>query len=82
MRNLFIAAVAVLGVASISPAMAGDGEGVIGNSQFTQLPGVIAQTSVEAAPIVAGVQGGDAAFVTQSSYGASPFQSYDNGGNN
>jgi hypothetical protein len=42
MRTLFRAAIAALSVASISPAIAGEGEGTIANTQFTELPGVVA----------------------------------------
>jgi len=84
MKNMFIAAIAVLGVAGISPAMAGDGEGTIGNSQFTQLSGVIAEAPMARAEVAEVAQDGAAAqaFVTQASYSVWLFPPHDGGGDN
>ena len=42
MRPVIIAAVAAMGLAS-SVAYAGEGEGTVANTLFTQIPGVVAQ---------------------------------------
>jgi hypothetical protein len=78
------AAIAALSIASIGPAIAGDGEGPVNNSQFTGLPGVIAELPVQSAPLVAVAQDGKAAqtYVTQSNDLVSLFPPTDNGGDN
>ena len=86
MRTLFSAAIAALSVASISPAIAGEGEGTIANTQFTELPGVVAQDPVASASLVAVAKdrGSANAFATQSSHVVSLFPPYDgnDGGGN
>jgi hypothetical protein len=86
MRTLLHAAIAALSIASISPAIAGEGEGTIANTQFTELPGVVAQTAVANASLTAVAQGRDpaSAFITQSNHVVSLFPAYDHndGGNN
>lgn len=86
MRTLFHAAIAALSVASISPAIAGEGEGTIANTQFTELPGVVAQAPEANASLMAAAQVRDpaSAFITQSNHIVSLFPDYDHndGGNN
>jgi hypothetical protein len=79
MRTLFRAAVAALSVASISPAIAGEGEGTIPNTQFTELSGVVAQgPRVDAwATAVAQDRGSPHVLATQSNHVVSVFQAYD-----
>ncbi len=72
-------------------AYAGDGEGPAANTQFTELPGVVAQAEVPNAPAYA--QSGQAtqqaqngqgvhAYVTQSSHGTWLFAPNPNSGSN
>jgi len=84
MRTLIYAAIVAASVTGIAPAIAGEGEGIVANTQFTQLPGVIAETSVPDVASVAMVRNGSgpAAYVTQTSPGIWLFQQYDNGGDN
>ena len=43
MKIMLRAAIAALSIASIGPALADGGEGTVANTQFTELPGVVAQ---------------------------------------
>ncbi len=81
MRTLFLAAAAALTLTA-GVAYAGEGEGTVANTQFTQLPGVLAQ--VQNAPVVATAQNGQEAevYVTQSNYGTWLFAPNDGGGAN
>jgi hypothetical protein len=65
MKTMLLAAAAALTL-GIGSAYAGDGEGPIPNTQFTETPNVIAQAQVPNAPAVAANQGGSgtALFVT------------------
>lgn len=83
-RILIYAAIVAGAVTGIGPAIAGDGEGAIANTQFTQLPGVLAQSSVPSGPSVALVHSGQGAatYVTQTSPGIWLFPPYDGGGDN
>ena len=65
------AAALSLGVGS---AYAGDGDGPVANTQFTELPRVVAQAPVQNAPAVATARNGQAigTYVTHSD-SASPF---------
>jgi hypothetical protein len=86
MRTLFRAAIAALSVASISPAIAGEGEGTIANTQFTELPGVVApgpQADVWLTA-VAQYRGSPNLLATQSDRVVSLFPTYDHndGGGN
>jgi hypothetical protein len=86
MRTLFRAAIAALSVASISPASAGEGEGTIANTQFTELAGVVAQEPMADAWLTAVAQdrGSPSILATQSNHVVSLFQLYDHndGGGN
>ena len=55
MKTMILAAATLLSV-SAGVAYAGDGEGPAANSQFTEIPGVVAQAQVPNAPVYA--QGG------------------------
>jgi len=49
MKTIMLATAAVLSLGVASP-FAGDGDGQVANTYFTQLPGVIAQAPVQQAP--------------------------------
>jgi hypothetical protein len=53
MKIVLRAAIAALSIASIGPALADGGDGTIANTQFTELPGVVAQAQVPNAPVYA-----------------------------
>ena len=57
MKTMFLAGVAALSL-GIGSAYAGDG--TIANTQFTEIPGVVAQAPVQNAPLVATAQNGQA----------------------
>lgn len=84
MRTLFYAAIVAAAATGISPAFAGDGEGAIANTSFTQLPGVIALSAGPSVQAVAQVQDsqGAATFVTQTNPGIWLIPPYDGGGDN
>src|SRR4051794_24349594 len=69
MKILIRAAFAALSFASIGSAIAGEGEGTIANTRFTELPGMVAEAPAQNAPAVATAQNGQAvqAYVTKSS---------------
>jgi hypothetical protein len=81
MITMFRAATAAFAIASIGPAIAGEGEGTIANTLFTHLQGMI---PVQDAQHVTLVQDGDlgSAYVTQSSHGTWLFPPHDGGGDN
>ena len=62
MKTMILAAATLLSL-SAGVAYAGDGEGPAANTQFTELPGVVAQAQVPNAPVYAqnGQQTGDPA---------------------
>jgi hypothetical protein len=78
---MFLAAAAVLSL-GIGSAFAASEGGQIANTQFTELPGVIAQAPVQNAPPVATAQNGQAvhAYVSNSSRGTWLYQANPNGG--
>ena len=82
MKIMLRAALAALSIASIGPAIAGEG-GPEANTFFTELPGVIAQAQVQNAP-VATAQNGQAAqaYVTNSRGGTWLFPPNQNQGAN
>jgi len=84
MKTMFLVATAVLSL-GIGSAYADSEGGQIANTQFTELPGVIAQAPVQNAPAVATAQSGQAvhAYVANSSRGTWLFQPdpNDGGGN-
>ncbi len=68
MKTIILATAAVLGLGA-GVAFAGEGEGPVANTVFTQLPGVVAQAQVQQPSAVAGNQAGaapTATFVTNS----------------
>ena len=83
MKTIYLAAAAALSI-GIGSAYAGEGEGVIPNTLFTELPGVVAQAPVKNAPLVATAQNGNATqhYVTQSSRGTWLFAPNANSGAN
>lgn len=84
MKIMLRAAIAALSIASIGSAIAGEGEGTVANTQFTEVPGVVAQADVQNAPPVATAQNGQAVqtYVTQSSRGTWLFAPNANQGGN
>jgi hypothetical protein len=81
MKTLMLAAAAALSL-SAGVAYANEG-GAVANTQFTELPGVIAQAPVQNAPSVATAQNGQVhVYSTQSSRGTWLFQAQDGGGAN
>ena len=84
MRTQIYAALVVAAVTSISPALAGDGEGAVANSQFTLIPDVVAQAPVQSASSVASAEHAQATgtFVTQTSLGTWLNTPHDGGGDN
>jgi hypothetical protein len=84
MKTMFLAAAAALSL-GVGSAYADSEGGQIANTQFTELPGVIAQAPVQNAPPVATAQNGQAvhAYVANSSRGTWLFQpdANDGGGN-
>jgi hypothetical protein len=83
MKTFLIAAGAALSI-GMGVAYAGDGDVPAANTQFTEIPGVIAQAPVMNAPGVATAQNGEAvhAYATQSSRGIWLFQDNANQGAN
>jgi hypothetical protein len=57
MKTMLLAATAALSL-DLSLAYADDGHGPVSNTQFTAIPGVIAQATVHHAPAVAPAQNG------------------------
>ena len=84
MRILLRAALAAVSIASIGSAYAGEGEGVAVNSQFTSIPGVVAQAPAQHAPAVAVARNGQSVQVygTHSSQGTWLFPPTGNAGAN
>jgi hypothetical protein len=73
MKTMLLAAAAALSL-GVGSAYAGDGDGPVANTQFTELPRVVAQAPVQNAPAVATARNGQAigTYVTHS-VSASPF---------
>ncbi len=84
MNIMLRAAIAAASLASIGSAYAGEGEGTVANTLFTEIPGVVAQAPVQNAPSVATAQNGQAihTYVTQSSHGTWLFPPNQTGGGN
>lgn len=74
MKIMLRAAIAAISIGTIGSAYADGGEGPVPNTQFTEIPGVIAQAPVQNAPPVATAQNGQAihVYVSHSNPG-SPF---------
>jgi hypothetical protein len=83
MKTMLIAAAAALSL-GIGSAYADSEGGQFPITQFTEIPGVLAQAPAQNAPAVATAQNGQAvrAYVTQSSHGTWLFQPYQGGGQN
>ena len=75
MRTMLLVATAALSL-GIGSAYAGEADGVVANSQFTEIPGVVAQATVQKVPPVATAQNGQGVqtYVTRSSHGTWLFQ--------
>ncbi len=56
MRTMIIAAAAALSL-SAGAAYAGEGEGAVANTQFTEIPGVVAQAQVQNPAVVTAQNG-------------------------
>jgi len=86
MKIMLRAALAALSLASIGPAFAESEGGPNSNTQFTEIPGVIAQAPAQNAPAVATArtQSGQAVqvYATQSGRGTWLFPPQDGGGAN
>lgn len=66
MKIMIRAALLAMSIGSIGTAYAGDGQGPIPNTEFTQFPGVIAQAPGQSNRAIAGTQSGSgtSVFVT------------------
>jgi hypothetical protein len=60
MNTVLRAAIVAASLASIGPAYAGEGEGTVANTRFTEIPGVVAQAPAQNVPPVATAQNGQA----------------------
>jgi hypothetical protein len=82
MRTLFRAAIAALSVASITPAIAGEGEGPVANTQFTLLADAVAQAPVASSSltVVAQDRNPATAYATHSHHVVSLFPPLESGG--
>jgi hypothetical protein len=82
MKTMLLAAAAALSL-GVGSAYADSGDGLVPNTLFTEIPGVIAQAPVQNAPIVATAQNGQAihAYVANSNSGTWLFQPNQNQGN-
>ena len=83
MRIMLRAALAAASIASIGSAYAGEGEAVAANTQFTEIPGVVAQAPAQSSP-VATAENGRAVpvYVTRSKQGTWLFAPNGNAGAN
>ena len=82
MNIMLRAAILALSIASIGTAYAGDGDGPAANTQFTEIPGVLAQASVQSNSAVAQNGAGTMAYVTNQHGTVSLFQANQNQGAN
>jgi hypothetical protein len=69
MKIMLRAAIAAVSIGTIGSAYAGNGDGTIANTRFTEIPGVVGQAPVQSAPLAAAGQDGQAAqtYVSRSS---------------
>ncbi len=83
MKTMILATAAAMTLAT-GVAYAGEGEGIIANTQFTQIPGVIDQAAPQNAPSVATAQNGQKVqvYVTRSNSGTWLFTPNQNAGSN
>jgi hypothetical protein len=82
MKSMFLAAAAVLSL-GIGSAYAGDGDGPVADTYFTELPGVVAQPAVQQAPRAVATNANGASanlFATRHSTGTWLFPPDMNGG--
>jgi hypothetical protein len=87
MKIMLRAALAALSIANIGSAYAASEGGQIANTQFTEIPGFLAQAPAQNAPAVATAQNRQngqrlQTYVTQSSRGAWLFPPHEGGGAN
>jgi hypothetical protein len=47
MKTMFLAAIAAVSLGTIGSAYAGDGDGTIADTRFTEIPGVVAQAPAQ-----------------------------------
>jgi hypothetical protein len=76
MKTMLLAAATVLSLGTIGSAYADGGEGVVGNTQFTQIPDVVAQAPVHNVPAVATAQNGQVAQSNNRTWIYPPIQNY------
>ena len=83
MKTMFLAAAAALTL-GIGSAYAGDGEGPVANTQFTEIPGVVSQAPVQNVSPEATAQNDQATqtYVVRSNRGTCLFAPNANGGAN
>jgi hypothetical protein len=60
MKIMLRAAIMAVSLGTIGSAHAGDGDGTIANTRFTEVPGVVGQAPMRDAPLVATAQDGQA----------------------
>jgi len=76
MKTMLLAAATVLSLGTIGSAYADGGEGVVANTQFTQIPGVVAEAPVHNVPPVATAQTAQAAQSSNRTWIYPPIQNY------
>ena len=83
MKTMMLAAAAVLTL-GMGAAFAGEDGGLNADTQFTEIPGIVAQAPAQNAPAVATAQNGQSVQIygTHSSYGTWLFAPHDGGGAN
>jgi hypothetical protein len=83
MKNMLRAAIVALSFASIGSAYAGAGDRPAPNTQFTEIPGILAGASVQDAPSLAMAQNGPViqTYVTNANRGTWLFRPNQNQGN-
>jgi hypothetical protein len=83
MKIMLRAALAAASIASIGSAYAGEGEGTAVNTQFTSIPGVVAQAPAQNAPVATARNGQSMqVYGTRSSQGTWLFPPNGNAGAN
>jgi hypothetical protein len=73
---MLLAAATALSLGTIGLAYADGGEGVVANSQFTQIPGVVAGEPVHNVPPVARAENGQVAQPSNQTWIYPPIQNY------
>ncbi len=84
MKIMLRAALVTASIAGISAAYAGEGEGVVANTQFTEIPGVVAEAPAQNDQAIATAHNGKAVpvYVTRSNQGTWVFGPNGNAGAN